>query len=161
MVRITERRAGVVIAAAILAALTGCTPTSKEATMTPHEARDTLVKTITDTAARLPVSGWTDSGAPSVTDCDANGAAGAKYGYFYRASPGTDFAGDAKTVADYWTSLGISVRTVTAPDTAVYGTGGPVQTISFQTAPGDYAISGTSLCVPGDVDTLIDEQAGD
>jgi ABC-type transport system substrate-binding protein len=128
--------------------------------MTPQEARDALVKIIVDTSAIVGVSGWKDGGAPDVGSCDA-GVPSVNYGYGYGTQPGTDHLGDAQKVAAYWEKLGMSVRVVTSPAPRVYSTGGPVQGLSFSTAPGNYVIAGTSLCVPGDLTTLIDEQAGE
>ena len=79
------------------------------------------------------------------------------YTYGWRApQPGGDHDADAATVVEYWESLGITVRTVvTDGDPTVFATGGPIQSISFITAaPGDYYISGTSRCVPGDANEL-------
>lgn len=144
------------LAAAVL--LAGCTPDAKEnPAATPHEARDALVKTIHDTAARLAVEGWNEDSAPDVARCDAAEPSVA-YGYGYGAPSGTEHLADAEKVAAYWKTLGMSVRVVTEPDPVVFGTGGPVKALSFSTAPGDYYIDGTSLCVPGDVGTLTDEQ---
>jgi hypothetical protein len=151
----------VVVASAMLAAVAGCTPTKKEAGMTPHEARDRLMEVVKDTSAVLDVSGWKDDGAADVQPCAADGSEGAKYAYGYSAQPGADHLGDALKVAAHWEKLGMSVRVVREPDPSVYATGGPVQGLAFSSAPGLYYIAGTSLCVPGDLTTLIDEQAGE
>ncbi|MGR6742433.1 hypothetical protein ACU6RU_10425 [Microbacterium sp. F1-18] len=149
-----------VIAAGLL--LTGCT-TNQHDTMTPHEARDTLISTIEESAALLDVSGWNRDHAAGVQSCGPDGTS-AKYGYGYGApqpDPPRDRHADAKTIADYWTSLGMTVRTVLNPegDPVVFSTGGPVQGMKFVTAPpGDYYIAGTSLCVPGNVSELRKEQ---
>lgn len=156
---ITRALALGIAAMATVALLAACTPT-KETTMKPHEARDALVDTIHETAALLTVDGWKDTGAPGVQACDADGVAGVKYAYTYTAPAGGDHRGDADTVAAHWRGLGMTVRTETDPDAVVFATGGPVQGLSFSTAPGDYVISGTSLCVPGDIGALTDEQAG-
>lgn len=156
-----RRVVAVVAALVLLAVVAGCAPTvKKEAGMTPHEARDTLVKVVVDTAAILDVSGWKDGGAPDVGRCDG-AVPSVNYGYGYGTSPGDDHAGDAQKVAAYWKKLGMSVRLVNDPVPVVFATGGPVKGLSFSTAPGNYVIAGTSLCVPGDVDKLIHEQAGE
>jgi maltose-binding protein MalE len=149
------------VAMMVLVLLSACSPTKKEAAMTPQEARDALTKVITDTSAILGVSGWKDLGAPDVQPCDANGAEGAKYAYSYAAPPGPDHLGDAQKVAEYWKKSGMKVRLVEEPDPSAYATNGPIQALSFSSAPGLYSIDGTSLCVPGDVHKLTSEQAGD
>lgn len=128
--------------------------------MTPHEARDTLMKIAHDTASLLDITGWTADSAPDVGGCDAS-IPSVNYGYGYSAQPGTDHLGDALKVAAYWKKLGMSVRVVKDPEPTVYATGGPIHGLAFSSAPGLYYIAGTSLCVPGDVDKLIHEQAGE
>lgn len=149
------------IAVVVLVSLSACSPAEKEAAMKPHDARDALTKIITDTSAILDVSGWKELGPPDVQPCDASGADGAKYAYSYATDPGSDHLGDTKKVAAYWEKLGMSVRVVEEPDPVVYATGGPIQALSFSSAPGLYSIDGTSLCVPGDVHELTKEQAGE
>lgn len=54
----------------------------------------------------------------------------------------------------------MDVRTVvTNGEPTVYGSSGSLAVISFDTAsPGNYVLSGTSLCVPGDYDEMYKEQ---
>ncbi|MDQ1215476.1 MULTISPECIES: hypothetical protein [Microbacterium] len=129
--------------------------------MTPHEARDTLISTIEESAALLDVSGWNRDHAAGVQSCGPDGTS-AKYGYGYGApqpDPPRDRHADVKKIADYWTSLGMTVRTVETNGTpAVFANGGAIAALSFSPAPGDYYISGTSLCVPGNVSELRKEQ---
>ncbi|MDQ1215478.1 hypothetical protein QE411_000339 [Microbacterium arborescens] len=145
--------------------VTGCGTNQKEM-MTPHEARDTLISTIEDSAALLGVSGWNRDHAAGVQSCGADGTS-AKYSYGYGApqpEPERDRHADATRIADYWTSLGMTVRTVINPegDPSVFATGGTVAGLRFATAaPGDYYIAGSSLCVPGNVDELWKEQTQD
>ncbi|MCW2164936.1 hypothetical protein B0I12_002071 [Microbacterium hydrothermale] len=54
----------------------------------------------------------------------------------------------------------MDVRVVESPSYVVYATGGPVEGLSFSTSPGDYYISGTSLCVPGDADEIRKQDNG-
>lgn len=147
----TRRLAAAAAAVLMVVGLVSCG--SKEDGMTPEQARDALVSTIHDSAALLPrVTGWNRDHAPEATDCGARMGTNAKFAYGYGApQPGGDHTADAKTIADYWRSLGMTVRTVvTNGEPDVYATGGPVQGLRFATAtPGDYYIAGTSLCVPG------------
>ncbi len=107
--------------------------------MTPHEARDALVSTIENSAALLNVTGWKPDG-PGVQRCGDGSRA--NYTYVYGApQPGSDHDHhvDAKKIADYRTSLGMTVKTVMDPegDPIVYGTGGPVEGLRFvAAAPG-------------------------
>lgn len=147
----TRSRGAIAIGfATVLAmALVGCGSTEEK--MKPDEARDSLTTIAHDTAALLDVEGWAENGAPLANTCDSG--SGVKWAYFYAAPrPDADPAADAKTVADYWESLGLDVRTNTEHDPVVFGTGGPVRSISFSTGPSVYDVSGTSLCVPGDAD---------
>lgn len=52
------------------------------------------------------------------------------------------------------------VRLVESPEYVVYGSGGPVEGLSFSTGPGNYYIAGESLCVPGDVDKIRKQDNG-
>lgn len=129
--------------------------------MAPEDARDVLVSIIQDTAAKLSVSGWNEDGAPGIQSCDASRAGGVKFGYGYGApQPDGDHLADAETVADYWGSLGMTVRIDTTSEPVVFGEGGQVQGLRFSTAPGDYYIAGTSLCVPGNADELRESEYG-
>lgn len=140
--------------------LAACT-FSQEATMTPSEARDALIRTIEDTAAQLDVQGWNRDGAAEVGNCGAQRGERVNYTYGYGApAPDSDRAADARTVANYWRSIGMQVRIVDSPVYVVYGTGGPTEGLSFSTAPGDYYIAGESLCVSGDADELRKQDNG-
>ncbi len=132
--------------------------------MTPHEARDALVSTIENSAALLNVTGWNRAHAPEAGNCGAAAGTDVNYTYVYGApQPGSDHDHhvDAKKIADYWTSLGMTVNTVIDPDgdPTVYSTGGPVEGLMFSTAPGNYYFGGTSLCVPGNADELRNEES--
>ncbi|KEP76072.1 hypothetical protein HR12_10605 [Microbacterium sp. SUBG005] len=164
MARRTERLFARTLLIAVLSGslmmLAACT-TSKEATMSPSEARDTLIRTIQDTAAQLEVQGWNRDGAAEVGNCGAQRGERVNYTYGYGApAPDSDHAADARTVADYWRSIGMQVRVVDTPVHVVYGTGGPTEGLSFSTAPGNYYIAGESLCVPGDVDEIRKQDNG-
>lgn len=161
MVRDIEHRMTRTVMAVVVSTsffgLSACTM-SKEATMSPSEARDALVRTIEDTAAQLDVHGWNRDHAPEIGEC---GAQRANYAYGYGApASDSDHAADAEVVADYWRSLGMQVRVVEDPLYVVYGAGGPVDGLSFSTAPGDYYIAGESLCVPGDADEIRKQDNG-
>lgn len=123
--------------------------------MTPDEARDALVATIENTASKVNVGGWNHDRSPEPGDCGERRGERVDFMYGYGApSPGTGFEADAQTVADFWRSLGMQVRIVDDPVYTVYATGGPIEGLSFSTAPGDYYISGTSLCVEGDAKAI-------
>ena len=121
--------------------------------MTPDEARDMLAATIADTAALIDGPEWAEAYASLPQECAAGGARGTKYGYIYSAPrPDRDRLADVEKVAEYWESLGMSVRVDIKSGPVVFGAGGPVQNIEFSTDPGNYSIGGTSLCAPGEVD---------
>lgn len=129
--------------------------------MTPEEAQDALTSTIEATAAQLQITGWNRDHASEGGNCGAKRGERVDYTFGYGApSPDSDRAADARTVAEYWRSLGMSVRIVERPSYVVYATGGPVEGLSSSTAPGDYYIAGTSLCVPGDADELRRQENG-
>ena len=145
---------------AVLGTMTACAG-SKEEEVSPEQARDALVSTVEDSAALLNVSGWTWDGAPEVGNCGQSRGERVNYTYGYGAPPPDgDRASDAEKVADYWRSLGMEVRVVDEPLIVVYAKGGPVGGLSFSTAPGDYHIAGTSLCVPGDAKAIRDQDNG-
>ena len=129
--------------------------------MSPEQARDALVSTVESSAKLLDAQGWTWDGAPEVGNCGQQSGDRVNYTYGYGAPPpDSDRSADAHKVADYWRSLGMEVRIVDEPAVVVYATGGPVKGLSFSTAPGDYHIAGTSLCVPGDADELRKQDNG-
>ena len=149
-----SRTVTIALLAVTVGLLTAC---QSEEAMTPHEARDQLVATIEETGTLLDVPGWERASAPTIQDCD--GGNGVKYGYSYSSPPPDgDHVADANTVADHWKSLGMAVRIDASSDPVVYAEGGPVEGLSFGTGPGSYYIAGSSLCVPGNADDLVDEE---
>lgn len=161
MERDTKRRVALAFITALVSSwsimLSGCA-LARDVKLNPSEARDALTRTIEDTAAQLDVPGWNRDHAPEVGDC---GEQRANYTYGFGApAPNSDHAADARIVADYWRSLGMEVRVVEDPLYVVYATGGPVEGLSFSTAPGDYYIAGESLCVPGDADEIRKQDNG-
>lgn len=135
--------------------------TSKEAEMSPDEARNALVSTIEASAAQLDVAGWSRSHAPEVGDCGAQAGMRANYSFTYGApAPEDHHEADARAVAEYWRSLGMEVRLVESPAYVVYGSGGPVEGLTFSTGPGNYFIAGESLCASGDADELRKQDNG-
>ncbi|QWL31839.1 hypothetical protein [Rathayibacter toxicus] len=123
--------------------------------MPPEESRRQVVDFVRDSAKRVPVEGWGPRMGTAHADvCSLGGGEkGADYSYDYWAPRGTDFEGDARRVAEYWRSLGMSVRvTNTTPYPTVYGEGGPVLRASFVTAAADdmYNLGAVMPCIPGD-----------
>ena len=135
------------VALALCVGLAACS--NPEDAMTPQEARDILVATITETAALVEGPDWAETSVPAPQECAVGGAAGTKYGHDMAAPrPDRDRLADVEKVAAYWESLGMNVR-ILPERPVVYGSGGPIQNISFSTDPGNYLIGGTSLCAPG------------
>lgn len=134
----------------VVGVVSGCV--GAEDVMSPEESRDVLVETIAETAALIEGPGWVEDGEPSPQPCAVGGARGTKYahGMWAPPQPDRDWLADVEKVAEYWESLGMDVRIVRSGP-AVFGSGGPVQNISFSTDPGNYSISGTALCGPGGV----------
>lgn len=145
------RTVGVLIALIATASLAGCV---QEEEMTPGEARSSLIQITQDTAALLDVVGWERHGDATVGPCGD----GVNWAYV-ESAPVPDSAplDDAKTVADYWESLGITVRINTEKSPVVFGSGGPVTAISFGAGPNTYNIAGTSACAPGDFRSILRE----
>lgn len=120
--------------------------------MTPEQARDQTMDVLNGTISASGATDWVLDGDGSAIpqQCDADGEGGVTFGHGgYATAPGGDPAADARRVADYWTSIGIETRVVSDPTPTVFGRGGPVNAISFGTAPG-YTISLGGVCVPGD-----------
>lgn len=99
-------------------------------------ARDDLVNLVTRTAALVAPEGWSDLGKPSWGSCSAGGGDGVRASWFYTREPLPEHASNAESVADYWTSLGMSVRVVSEPAVSVYAEGGGAASIAFHTEPG-------------------------
>ncbi len=156
--------------------MTGCaeketnTPMSEkntpEETISAREGRDRVVELVFNTTEQLDVTGWWPrNGVAAADECIPKSRSGiehatASYSYDRWAPQGTDHVGDAKRVAEYWESLGMSVRTVNpAKDPVVFGEGGPVARAEFDTDASDqsYSIGATAPCSPGDAVTLNDE----
>lgn len=153
-----------VIAAFMVANLTlvvSACATTEEDEMSPGEARDALIGTVRESAARLSLDGWTSSHAPEVGDCGARSGERVNYSFTFGVpAPDRDHEGAARAMADHWRSLGMQVRLVESPSYVVYGSGGPVEGLTFSTGPGNYYIAGTSLCVPGDADEIRKQDNG-
>lgn len=133
-----------------------------EQTMTAREGRDRVVELVMNTTKQLDVTGWWPrNGVAWAQECSpGEGEEGASYGYDRWAPQGTEHIEDAKRVAEYWESLGMTVRTVN-PTThpTVFAEGGPVLRASFDTDASDksYSIGATAPCSPGDAVALNDE----
>lgn len=124
--------------------------------MSPDKARDALVDLAQETAEHLETQGWAASSAPLVGECGSDGHV--NWGYFYATSAlGDDRTADTERVAELWRAKGLEVRLGAGQVPAVFATGGPVDAISFTAGPATYTIAGTSLCVPGDLSKIIDE----
>lgn len=145
----------VVTVAAVL--MSSC---SEGASVAPEDNRRGVVEFVRASAAAVPAEGWsTREGAPRASVCELDwGQKGARFVYNYWAFPNSDFSGDAQRVAEYWRSLGMSVRvTDSTPWPTVYGEGGPVLRASFDTSSswdGRYSLGAVSRCEPGDSDEL-------
>ncbi|WP_156507298.1 hypothetical protein [Arthrobacter sp. OY3WO11] len=132
--------------------------------MTAREGRDRVVELVMNTTKQLKVTGWWPrNGVAWAQECslgEGEGEEGASYGYDRWAPQGTEHIEDAKRVAEYWESLGMTVRTVN-PTThpTVFAEGGPVLRASFDTDASDksYSIGATAPCSPGEAVALNDE----
>lgn len=155
-----RRRGGLRVGALVMVMVTGLMSACAEKganpvnTMSPREGRDKVVELVIDTTKQLDIQGWWPrAGAASPDVCSlAGGAEGASYSYSREAPEGTDFLEDARKVAAYWESLGMSARVAySTPRPAVYGEGGPVLRASFDTgaAAGTYRVGAVARCSPG------------
>ena len=133
-----------------------------------REGRDRVVELVFNTAEQLDVTGWWPrNGAAWAQECTpesshGRGDATASYSYGRWALQGTDHIGDAKRVAEYWESLGMTVSTINpTKDPVVFAEGGPVLRAEFDTdAPEQsYSIGATAPCSPGDAFTLNEEDS--
>ncbi|MDF2990730.1 MAG: hypothetical protein K0S37_1244 [Microbacterium sp.] len=119
--------------------------------MSPHDAREQTVKVLRDTINVIDATDWVldAKGTPLPGQCSVDGEDGVTFSLGgYAQTEGADPAADVQRVADYWATLGIASRIVSEPVPVVFGSGGPVNAISFSTAP-TYAISVGGICVPG------------
>ncbi len=136
-----------------------------EETISAREGRDRVVELVINTTKQLDVTGWWPrNGVAGAQECSlGKGEKGASYGYDHWAPQGTDHIEDAKRVAEYWKSLGMTVRTVN-PTThpTVFAEGGPVLRAEFDTDASDksYSVGATAPCSPGDAYELnVEDQA--
>jgi len=131
-------------------------------TISAREGRDRVVDFVINTTKQLDVTGWWPrNGVAWAQECSLEtGAKGASYSYDHWAPQGTNHIEDAKRVAEYWKSLGMTVRTVN-PTThpTVYGEGGPVLRASFDTdrLREYYDVGAVAPCSSGDAVALNDE----
>ena len=139
--------------------------TPEKKTITAREGRDRVVELVINTTKQLDVTGWWPrNGVAGAQECSlGNGEEGASYSYDHWAPQGTEHIEDAKRVAEYWKSLGMTVRTVN-PTThpTVFAEGGPVLRAEFDTDASDksYSIGATAPCSPGDAWELnVEDQA--
>ncbi|AGW42723.1 hypothetical protein O159_28490 [Leifsonia xyli subsp. cynodontis DSM 46306] len=140
----------------------GCAGKGEEKnTMTPREGRDAVVDLVISTTKQLAVTGWWPRNGPVWADeCSLGGGVlGASYSYDHWAPRGTDHTGDARKVADYWKSLGMTVRILDQGGPVVYGSGGPVLRADFDTHAADnsYRVGALAPCSPGDFWELNEE----
>lgn len=130
--------------------------------MSSREGRDKVIDLVIGTTRRLDVTGWwPKTGGSRPDECSLGGGEkGASYSYSYWAPMGVDRVGDAQKVAEYWKSLGMSVRIAdSTPWPTVYGQGGPVLRASFDTGAVDnsYRVGAVARCAPGNASALLDE----
>jgi hypothetical protein len=136
--------------------------TTSEQTISAREGRDRAVELVIDTTEQLDVTGWWPrNGVAWAQECSSeSGKETASYSYDRWAPQGTDHIGDAKRVAEYWESLGMTVRIVN-PTThpTIFAEGGPVSRAEFDTDAADnsYSVGATAPCSPGNAITLNDE----
>ncbi|WP_434992298.1 hypothetical protein [Arthrobacter sp. Ld5] len=136
--------------------------TMPEKTISAREGRDRTVELVINTTKQLDVTGWWPRiGVAWAQECSLGGGEkGASYSYDHWAPQGTDHIEDAKRVAEYWESLGMTVRTVN-PTThpVVFAEGGPVARAEFDTDASEksYSVGVTALCSPGEAFALNDE----
>lgn len=120
-----------------------------EKTISARDERDRVVELVTNTTKQLDVTGWWPrNGVAGAHGCSlGTGKKGASYGYDHWAPQGTSHIEDAKRVAEYWESLGMTVRTVN-PTThpTVFAEDGPVLRAEFDTDAADksYSVGATA-----------------
>ena len=150
------------IAVLMVVGVTSVSCAKEETEMTPREGRDQVVDFVKTTTGLTNTSGWWPRNGVSVAaECTfGEGQNGANYDYYLAAPRASDHPGKARSVADYWKSLGMNVRIVgPAASPAVFGEGGPVLRAMFETdGPDDlYLMVGVAPCAPGDAVALNDE----
>lgn len=150
------------IAILMTAGLMSVSCAKEEPTMTPREGRDQVVEFVKKTTAQTNMNGWLPrNGAAVAGECGlGDGAEGASYDFDLAAPKGSDHVAMAHLVADYWESLGMTVRIVNpSKNPVVFAEGGPVLRAMFDTfGPDDlYLIGAVASCVPGDAVALSEE----
>ncbi|MCC3268091.1 hypothetical protein LJ751_01780 [Arthrobacter sp. zg-Y809] len=150
--------------------ITACAEKEPTTAISAREGRDRVVELVFNTTKQLDITGWWPrNGSAAAQECTPESSHGrddatASYSYDRWAPRGTDHIGDAKRVAEYWESLGMSVRTVN-PTThpTVFAEGGPVARAVFNTHAADqsYSVGATAPCSPGDAWTLNEEDSAE
>lgn len=126
--------------------------------MSARETRAAFVQLFVDTGKQVDVGNWYTL---QYVDAQSCGEGKVKFTYFYAvavdpASGGRD--ADAERVATYWKSLGMDARVSgSGNDSTVFASGDLAGSIAFQTGEVGYGISGTSVCVAGDIADLESE----
>lgn len=156
------RRIAASIAVLTAAGLSSVSCAQEEEKMTPQEGRDRMVEFVKSTTAQTHLPGWSPrDGVATPGSCAlGEGRTGAGYNYGLEAPRGADRTGDARLVADYWESLGMTVRIVnqsTSP--TVFAEGGLVLRATFDTdaSDGRYRVGAVAPCAPGDAVALLKE----
>ena len=138
--------------------ITACAEKEPSTAISAREGRDRAVELVFNTTKQLDVTGWWPrNGVAWAQECTPRSRglehATSSYSYDRWAPQGTDHIRDAKRVAEYWESLGMTVRTIN-PTThpTVFAEGGPVARAEFDTAAADqsYSVGATAPCSPGD-----------
>lgn len=155
-----KRAVRVMAAIGALAFVSVVTACVQGESMTPQESRDKLVALINDTAALLSSDDWDTASAP-IKSCSSGSGEGVMASWGLRREPLSDHLGDAQKVAEFWESKGLDVELQREPRIAVYAGGAGINAVSFSTEPGLYAIDGSSLCVPGTLDDISNEDPGE
>ncbi|MFF8819298.1 hypothetical protein ACF07D_15015 [Leucobacter sp. NPDC015123] len=122
--------------------------------MTAREGRDKVVQLVQDSAQQLDVTGWWARGTAYAAPCEGDPDNASQYQYDYWAPEGGNPRADAKKMAAYWESLGMTVF-MTGEDTdrpVVYGSGGPVLRAEFATGAVErsYQLGAIAPCSPGE-----------
>lgn len=128
--------------------------------MTPHEARDAVIKFVVDTSEQVDAENWSaDTGTATPQNCTLeSGEEGAAYQFrLWSSDRSSDSMLQADRIVEYWDSLGVDTRIEDhGGHPVVYGTGGPIVRASFDTdAAGEsYSISAVAPCTPGNAADL-------
>ena len=141
--------------------LTGCAQSTGHDEMNPEESKQQMTSLLDLTVEALGGAGWREEPSPYANGCNLWGEDnGVSFVSGRMAPPSADQASDIALVERLWKEQGFDTRIVGPTDTdstiQLYGTHGPMKGVSFYADTRGASLYGESLCVIGDLASVIE-----